>query len=453
MKTLRFTGFLGWACKILSRRQPNFVGERMRRIRFALVIGFTLAAAGNAATWYVDGNATGANNGTSWANAWTTLTSVSGVSAGDTVYISGGASGSSESYSLPGGWTMPQGSSPGVITYQIGQDSAHNGTAIFDGGNSGNPWINGPFVYTTILGDAGDGNMHFAVTNFSGGSVILCSGAAQNMRIGYVNFGTQVGQVAFTSYGSTGPLEFDHCYYYLVPSTGVSISSFLMIADCAGSGYDFVKIHDNTIYVPIPYGAGGYGLQAFNIGGTGLSLYKNLVVEYVTNASAFSSGESTTHQDSFIALNSTDTKIYNNTFVNANNIGVFLDVIYQASHIRIYNNIIYDAIPILGSPRGFSAVNDSSTQSGATCTDVLFANNLLANFSFINNVPSGYSFSGSFQGFGMDFGNQVSGPTVAFSGNLVANNLLINSSDIGDNATVVDDLEIDGANAGNFAKY
>jgi hypothetical protein len=455
MKTIRIAGFWGRAWIDTSRERLSSAVAWTRGVLFfpvVLIVASALAGAANATTWYVDGSATGSNNGTSWANAWNSLNSVSGVQPGDTVYISGGPSGSSETYSQST-WSLPQGTTSSSITYQIGQDAAHNGTAIFNGGNSGNSWINGPIVGTTILGDAGDGNMHFAVINFNGSSLIMSSGAVQNVRIGYVNFGTQVGQIEFGSYGSTGPMEFDHCYYYLVPNTGISISSFLVIADCAGSGYDFVKFHDNTIYVPIPYGAGGYGLQAFNVGGTGFSLYNNQVVEYVTNASLFSSYESTTHQDSFIALNSTDTKIYNNTFINANNIGVFLDVIYQASHIRIYNNIIYDSIPLLGSPRGFSAVNDSGTQSGATCSDVVFANNLIANFNYINNVPSGYSFSGSFQGFGMDFGNQVSGPTVAFSGNLVANNLLINSSDIGDNATVEDDVEIDGANTGNFVNY
>ena len=44
--------------------------------------------------------ASGAQNGTSWANAWTSLSQISGVSAGDTVYLSGGPSGSSRDYPM-----------------------------------------------------------------------------------------------------------------------------------------------------------------------------------------------------------------------------------------------------------------------------------------------------------------------------------------------------------------
>lgn len=43
-------------------------------------------------SWYVDKNATGSNNGTSWANAWTSFASINwaGMANGDDLYISGG---------------------------------------------------------------------------------------------------------------------------------------------------------------------------------------------------------------------------------------------------------------------------------------------------------------------------------------------------------------------------
>src|SRR5580693_2794847 len=140
----------------------------MRRIpgAFHLLLLITLVSAvtATATTWYVDSSATGSKNGTSWANAWSSLSSISGVKAGDVVYISGGVSGSSHTYSVSGSWTPPGGSSGNPITYQIGQDSSHNGTAIF----SGSGYAFTPANYTVISGDAGDGGMHFAVSGYSG---------------------------------------------------------------------------------------------------------------------------------------------------------------------------------------------------------------------------------------------------------------------------------------------
>src|SRR6266496_2684466 len=59
------------------------------------ILAWCSGSIGHATNWYVDNAATSANNGTSWANAWTSLSSViwgsSGVKAGDTLYISGGS--------------------------------------------------------------------------------------------------------------------------------------------------------------------------------------------------------------------------------------------------------------------------------------------------------------------------------------------------------------------------
>src|ERR1700704_2979789 len=91
-----------------------------------------LATVSHAATWYVDSAATGTQNGTSWANAWTAFSQVSGIQSGDTVLISGGAAGSTRTYNFAGDWVPTSGSATAKITYQVGQDSAHNGTAILN---------------------------------------------------------------------------------------------------------------------------------------------------------------------------------------------------------------------------------------------------------------------------------------------------------------------------------
>src|SRR5688572_7028822 len=84
------------------------------------------------ANWYVDNAATGANNGTSWANAWNNPTNVvwASVNPGDTVYVSGGSA--TKTYT---DWLQigKDGTPGNPITVKIGQDAGHNGIAIFNG--------------------------------------------------------------------------------------------------------------------------------------------------------------------------------------------------------------------------------------------------------------------------------------------------------------------------------
>lgn len=84
-----------------------------------------------ASPWYVDNQATGANNGTSWQNAWKSFGNIawSSIKPGDTVYVSGG--GSSKTY-LERLVVGTSGSIGSPITITKGKDSGHNGKAIID---------------------------------------------------------------------------------------------------------------------------------------------------------------------------------------------------------------------------------------------------------------------------------------------------------------------------------
>ena len=109
---------------------------KIRIISKAFVLAFITTlfcvTASWAATHYVNKDASGSNNGTSWANAWQGFSSInwSDVSPGDTVYISGGSGSKTYTEGLNVGRSGSSGA-PVVITR--GRDAGHDGEVIIDG--------------------------------------------------------------------------------------------------------------------------------------------------------------------------------------------------------------------------------------------------------------------------------------------------------------------------------
>ncbi|MDW7681297.1 MAG: right-handed parallel beta-helix repeat-containing protein [bacterium] len=85
-----------------------------------------------AASYYVDKNASGSNNGTSWANAWRSFSNItwSSIKPGDVIYISGGSSSKTYYESLD---VKANGTSSSPIVITKGTTSGHNGEVIIDG--------------------------------------------------------------------------------------------------------------------------------------------------------------------------------------------------------------------------------------------------------------------------------------------------------------------------------
>ncbi|MDB5038206.1 MAG: hypothetical protein JWQ35_1734 [Bacteriovoracaceae bacterium] len=335
--------------------------------------------AGN--TRYMDSSATGANDGSSWANAWTSTDSlgrVNSLKAGDTVYISGGTSGSTRTYhSSPSDFWIPTGGSAGnPITYKIAQDSLHNGTAIFAGSSTQNRWIygNGNISNVVISGDAGDGQMHFSVTGVN--EAIYWDGAI-NVRVSYVNFGKMTWGPRFQD--STG-LEIDHIYFYktLDPAEGADYG--VKLTGTGGSTWDVNKFHDNTIY--LPRGTGGYGDDGIQ-GGSAISFYNNTIVGYYE--SAFPAPAQ--HQDG-IQTEGSYIRVYNNTFINMGNSGIFIDAFNDVTNLYVYNNLVYynDASLMNDYPQGIEIGPDGGAGKTINFTNVLISNNNVANYAA--NLPA-----------------------------------------------------------------
>ena len=431
---------------------------RFALLKFLLLLPLFSAGAAHATLWYVDNTATGANNGTSWANAWKAISSIKGVAAGDTVYISGGPSGSSQTYTT-GTWAPTGGTSTSPITYQIGQDSLHNGTAIFYASSSGLDWISSSLANVVISGDAGDGQMHFSASNFAD----IGSGTDDSyVRIAYVNFG-QIGTDGnggcFDLYldgngKSASHVEFDHNYVYVIGSQADHFSYALFVA----STWDVNKAHNNTIYVPHTPGDARMGADCFQWNGDGYSIYSNTIVGY--NSSSYSGGQ---HQDgwqptgggsgtaaagSSYSSDAIYLKYYANTIVNCGNSACFACVTYGGfNHMWIYNNIvIYDGTTISGSPEGLTAVNN---QAGtADYLDTVVANNLIVDLN--DAVTSEWA---------IWVGDYTSVNGNANVSGVVANNVTVNASTINygwtsGSFTTGDNVQFTSASAvGNFVKY
>ena len=365
-----------------------------------LLFSFTLFSA-SAATWYVDSSVATSGNGTSWAAAWKALSNISGVKAGDTVYLSGGASGSSQTYSVSS-WKPAGGASGNPITYQIGQDSAHNGTAIFSGSGT---WFGGA-SYAIISGNAGDGAMHFSLSGYSAG---VNNNGSTGLRISYVNLGSALGD-GVDGQGVTA-FEFDHNYCYILGTQDHFLS-----CGFSDPAFDGTKIHDNTIFVPKEANSAN-GADAFQISGSGWSLYNNVIQGY--NMAWNTGGSVVQHQDGIQTLIGSDIKIYGNVFADLANTSVFMDGYYGAfNHIYIYNNVCQTTSSADNNgPGGIEVGADGGPAVAPSFNDVIVANN-----DMIDQNP--------YNGTCIAFGNCPScngGNSTPYTACYMINNIAINS--------------------------
>ena len=119
----------------------------MKAIIISILLFFTVylpdgkAVAQNQNIWYVNRDATGQNNGTSWANAWKSFNNINweALSGGDTVYVSGGSDSTTYpavfigSYMNPPAYTY---SGNGVVIARAWH-SGHSGDVVIAGTNNG----------------------------------------------------------------------------------------------------------------------------------------------------------------------------------------------------------------------------------------------------------------------------------------------------------------------------
>lgn len=383
---------------------------------FIFVLLFTSTS--YAATWYVDKNASGSNNGTSWANAWTDLSSISGVGAGDTVYISGGTI--STTYSMSNVWTPTGGTSGNPITYKVGQDSGHNGTVIFDGMGTVGYWLN-PSNWVTIDGEY-NGTRHIKLQNYKNTAEFVVARNKQGIVLKYITF--QTGDAI--SLNGSSYYEVAYSYMHSTYNHAIGIG-----APPAAIGWDINRIHNNTIILDQKLDASGFGSDGIQWGNS-LSLYNNEIIGNPT--SAYTYGQ---HQDG-IQADGKYIKIYNNVFKNMANFGVFLECFGDVSDMRVYNNVIYMSNNKFagGYQRGIAIIRSGGASGVVHFTNIIVANNTIANYSgSAINMASGAeavwdSSSMFYNNIGYNSGNFTVDPNISGRTSPSNKNLSSGASDI-----------------------
>jgi hypothetical protein len=327
-------------------------------LRYILAVivftAFALADAhpARAATRYVDNAANGSNNGTSWTNAWTSLGAITGVTGGDTVYISGGTT--SKTYS--GNWTLSPGSSgSNRVTYKIGQESGHIGTAIFSGiitlGN-----------YTVLDGEY-SGNRRFQLDN--------------EVR-GYDKHYTKVTyctvNASWNYNGDAQYFEISYCYWNTLDDDhAISFNGPTQLT------WDANSIHHNTFRLAHDTDGSGYGTDGLqNLSST--SIYNN------TFEGVLKAGARGNHQDG-VQTGENYIKFYNNTCINITNYAFFFEGSGGAHDVQVYNNVfLFTETQLSGGYQCGIAIGEGWACQGAPGT---YTNFIVANNTVIDKVGLG----------------------------------------------------------------
>ena len=282
----------------------------------------------NATNYFVDGTATGSNNGTSWASAWTTLAAINWgiINGDDTIYIAAGTYGT-----LTVG---DSGTSGHPITIRPSQD-VNTGVATISGINFASN------DYITLDGNY-NGSQNLQMT----GSGVVGGQSTTGIKILNMRFVPNGGG---TFSDSNGPF-FDVRYgdHYEIATnyidTRLSIVGCTVNAttsDSAATGYGNSSIHDNT-FIPnfYPGGASGAGPDVVQTGKS-CDFYNNIILGKIGTGTYNSTTNQ--HQD-FIQAQRQYLRVFNNLFSNSGDSAFDWDTFQgQPTDVMIYNNIFYGA--------------------------------------------------------------------------------------------------------------
>lgn len=363
-----------------------FINTTLRKHWIYSVAVVLLSTAGQsaiAANWYVDNAVGTSGNGQSWGSAFKNFSNItwSAIKPGDTLYISGGSTSKTYTSQLR---IAAAGTASSKFTVRVGQDAGHNGTVILDGVNIDTTYQN----YITIDGSVGT-NSRIRIQNVTNASKdngwAIQAGGVVGLTVRYVTI-TNTNNGINLTYGDT--FEIDH--NSITVKGDVGIRSFAN----ADHGWDWNKIHDNSITSLDNIGVGGPdSIQP----GNSTNIYNNKF--YAVKSTDAVPGQ---HPDT-LQLGGRYTKVYGNTFNNVGDSNIDYDA-WGSGIIRdlyIYNNVFHIASQVDNYPEFIRMY----TTGKAINT---FSNVKVLNNTFIDNIGGvrmmGFSCGG---GSGSGSGNEI----------------------------------------------
>jgi len=308
--------------------------------------------------WYVDGRATGLNNGMSWSNAWNRFSKINwgenGILAGDTLFISGGEEFQIYSESLIINWGGDYGN---PIVIKIGQDAGHRGTVIIDGQRKLENCFYIP-NYVILDGEV-EGAIRLQCKN-STADGLYSQRQATGITVRYVEI------------YNCGLRE---------QADGIELRQ---PRDCV---IEFCHIHDNYqngIKMTGSRGSWGSNSIRFNeiayncddgiSGRNGLDIYGNKIFHQGIKCA-------TGHPDGIQTMGNYVQIVNNEIYDNYTQQIILSFDNSSAGNVRIFNNVIYQTNTTNQIARFARGINIRSTRKNNTVGDILIANNTFADLN------------------------------------------------------------------------